>query len=189
MNEDRQRDREWVQLIRGGDAAAFESLFRAYYEPLCAFIDRQVHSREVARDLAENVFVHLWTHRSTLDVRCTVRGYLYSAARLELIDYRRHGAVERNVAEHGIFPDAIPGMGEAPRSADETAQTDELRTSIQRATAELPERCRLIVMMRWEHQLSYAEIAQALSISTKTVENQMNIAFKSLRRALERFRL
>ena len=177
-----------VSRIRHGNHDAFEELFRTYYEPLFAFVQTQVQPREIAEDLVQSIFVRLWEHRMTLAVRGSIRAYLYGAAKLEVIDhYRRTGVRLREVGNR-TREDPIPGMGQPPPSTEDLAHATELREAIRSAAERLPERCRLIVIMRWEHQLSYAEIAHALGISQKTVENQMNIALKSFRKALQRFR-
>lgn len=182
-------NQEWVSGIRSGDHAAFEALFREYYNPLHAFIQDQVQPQEIAEDLVQNVFLRLWQKRKTLDVRGTIRGYLYGAARLEVIDHYRRKGVRMREEGSRTQADPMPGMGDPHPSAEELVHTAELRQAIRHAADDLPERCRVIVTMRWEHQLSHAEIAQALGISRKTVENQMTIAFKVFRSALQSFRL
>ncbi len=177
---------ELIDQIRQGNHAAFEALFHCYYEPLCRFIDRYVNSLETARDLAEDVFVRLWTRRATLCIRGSVAGYLYGAARLEAIDYARHAEVRLRLARQHI-PDSVPGMAMPGRSDEEVLHLAELRAALRAAIASLPPRSGMIVTLRWEHELSYAEIAEALDISPKTVENQMSIAFRYLRSALAPF--
>ncbi|HWW38004.1 sigma-70 family RNA polymerase sigma factor, partial [Pedobacter sp.] len=63
----------------------------------------------------------------------------------------------------------------------------ELNQHIQRAIAELPEQCRTIFQMSRFEQLKYQQIADALNISIKTVENQMGKALKVLRIKLVEF--
>ncbi|WP_394803734.1 sigma-70 family RNA polymerase sigma factor [Niabella hibiscisoli] len=56
----------------------------------------------------------------------------------------------------------------------------ETLSEINAAINELPDRCRLIFKLIKEDGLKYAEVAQLLEISIKTVENQMSIAVKKL---------
>ena len=51
----------------------------------------------------------------------------------------------------------------------------------------LPERRRMVVVLRWQHQMSHTEIANVLGISVKTVEVQMGRALASLRKQLGHF--
>jgi RNA polymerase sigma-70 factor (ECF subfamily) len=54
----------------------------------------------------------------------------------------------------------------------------------ERAIEHLPPRCREVYLLYRQHQLSYAEIAQVLEISVKTVENHLARAMQALRRGL-----
>jgi RNA polymerase sigma-70 factor (ECF subfamily) len=54
---------------------------------------------------------------------------------------------------------------------------------LERAVASLPERCRLVMHLRWHEGMSYADIAAIMGISTKGVENQLSRGLHALRRA------
>ena len=60
----------------------------------------------------------------------------------------------------------------------------ELASRVAEAFADLPERCRLAMHLRWRDGLSYAEIASVLGIGTKGVENQLARGLKALRARL-----
>ncbi len=185
-------ERALVASIRMGDEGAFRALFEQYYEPLVAWAERLVQHSDAARDIVEDVFTRLWLRRDTLDLRGSITAYLYTAVRLEAIDYRRHQASvlrrDQAVAHDLIESHTVPGLGATPQSPDTTVAVDELRAAIRDAIRTLPERCAIIVTLRWEHQLSHAEIAQTLGIAVKTVENQLTIAFRALRERLDEFR-
>lgn len=66
---------------RLGDAAAFEHLFQAYYEPLCAFAFRYVQSAAIAEDIVQDIFTQLWECRTTWAIQGSPRSYLCSAVR------------------------------------------------------------------------------------------------------------
>jgi RNA polymerase sigma-70 factor, ECF subfamily len=52
---------------------------------------------------------------------------------------------------------------------------------VQQVLDSLPERCRMAVTLRWQRQLSYAEIAQTMGISVNTVEVHITRACRALR--------
>jgi len=62
--------------------------------------------------------------------------------------------------------------------------TDELKTKIDTAIGELPEKCREVFTLNRFENLKYQEIADKLQISVKTVETQMSKALQHLRARL-----
>jgi RNA polymerase sigma-70 factor (ECF subfamily) len=89
-------------------------------------------------------------------------------------------------AERARSEQVALGAGRAGPLPDEAVQAAELARALGAAVDALPERRRLVVICRWRHQLSYAEIAQVLGISVKTVEVQMGRALAALRTQLAR---
>jgi len=87
------------------------------------------------------------------------------------------------------------GAGEEPltfqksksENPHDLAERKELTEYIRAAINDLPERCRLIFTLCKEEGLSHKEVAEKLDISTKTIENQITKAMKSLRAAVTRY--
>jgi RNA polymerase sigma-70 factor (ECF subfamily) len=146
---------------------------------MCAFAQRMVGRSDVAEDLVQEVFLYVWRQREQWQVRTSVRQYLYSALRHGAIRYKRH---ERVVHKH--MPDTIALFDRPPRPTDAQLESAELAALISAAIARLPERCRLVYTLHREQGLTYAEIAEVMEISPKTVDVQMGRALKSLRQSL-----
>jgi RNA polymerase sigma-70 factor, ECF subfamily len=172
-----------VDLIRAGDASAFEALFRAFHAPLCAFAYEYVGTREVAEEIVQEVFLFVWERRATWEVRDSVKNYLFTAVRNAAVSWLRHErVVRRRVAETvDLFTRPVP-------RADRELTSAELLAAVRRAVERLPERCRLIFTLHREQGLTYAEIAAILDLAPKTVEVQMGRALKALRKALAAYR-
>src|SRR6266508_6629319 len=118
------------------------------------------------------------------EVRGSLTAYLYAAVRHRALDHRRHEAIEGRMRERAQREGLVPGMSQRREQPDRRCELDELTIAVGRAIERLPERCGLVFTLRWQHELSYAEIAETLGIATKTVENQMNRALKALREQL-----
>lgn len=176
-----------VLQVRAGDEAAFEQLFRRYYNPLCVFVAGYIRDKELAEELVEAVFVRIWQQRDRWKVTTNLRAYLYAAARYQVLDYRRHAAVVGRVREQCVREAVSPGQGRIA-NPQEQYEMVELDAAIREAVAGLPERCRQVFVLRWQHHLSYAEIADALGIAVKTVETQIARALKALRTKLHPYR-
>jgi RNA polymerase sigma-19 factor, ECF subfamily len=169
-----------ARRIRDGDPAALEALFREHYAPLCRFADRYLHDRAASEDLVQDVFTSLWASRLRLDVRGSLRSYLFAAVRNRALNLRKHQLVERDWERDEALPD-VRTLHRAPRRPDDLLDDAERRDHLRAALEALPERCRLVMLLRWDDQLSHAEIAEVMGISVKGVERQLARGLRTLR--------
>jgi RNA polymerase sigma-70 factor (ECF subfamily) len=177
-------DAELVHRLRQGDERALEVVFRSHFAGMASFVQRFVHSPDVAEELVQDIFLKLWTKRDQLAEIETLKTYLYRAARNQALNHLRRMKLERRWQEEHA-DEAEPAVS---FTAVENATEQELAAAVQAAVARLPPRCREVFLLSRDGGLTYAEIAKALDISVKTVETQMGRALKSLRLALERYR-
>lgn len=184
-----EHERALATRIRAGDEAAFTALFRDYYPGLCTYIHAYVQSGALAEELVMDIFRKLWEGRERWVVRSTVRAYLFSAAYNAAISYLRHQRHENGLVR-AVSASVLetPALGHGPTGPAESLERAELAAAIARVVAELPERCRAVVLLWWQQDLKYAEIAAALGISVKTVESHLTRAAKILRERLMIFR-
>lgn len=172
-----------MRRIRDGDESAFAALFDQYVVPLCIFVLPYVHSREASADVVHDVFLRLWQRRDQLDVHDSVKAYLYRATRNRALNLLRRDALEQRWKE-----EVVREAGDEPAAViatpDESMDRATLVAAVESVAAELPERCRMVFMLRWRDGLRYGEIAEAMGISSKTVENQMTRALRTLRERL-----
>ncbi|MBX6365938.1 MAG: RNA polymerase sigma-70 factor [Gemmatimonadetes bacterium] len=162
--------------------SALEEVFRAYHGRLCAFVRHQVGSMETAEELVQDVFLRVWEGRARLDANGSLRSLLYRSARNAALNHLKHRAVEERWRRAASL-DVDPARG----TAEDAVREHELAAAIDRTIAALPERCRLIFLMSRQQGLGYAEIAEILGLSVKTVETQMGRALKALRAGLAAF--
>lgn len=181
-------EREWVALVRLGDESAFESLFEAYYASLCDFVQSYLHSAESAEEVVQTVFLRIWEQRATWEPTTGVRAYLFAACRNQALGILKHERVVVRTATRATREELALGMGRGAPMPDAELHAAELATALRQAVHALPERRRMVVVLRWQHQMSYAEIAGVLGISVKTVEVQMGRALASLRKRLGHFK-
>jgi RNA polymerase sigma-70 factor (ECF subfamily) len=166
--------------IRSGDVRAFEQLFRAHYEPLCRFAHRYVTDTGLAEDLVQDLFAHLWADRARIELRGSGRAYLFAAVRNRALNLRKRQLVEHEWARDEALPD-VRRLHRAPAASDRALEERERRAELGSAMESLPERCRIVMRLRWEEQMSHAEIAEVMGISLKGVENQLARGLQRLR--------
>jgi RNA polymerase sigma-70 factor (ECF subfamily) len=79
------------------------------------------------------------------------------------------------------------GIGAAPRDPIRHAEARELGTLLREAIDRLPEGRRTAVLLRWVHEMSYAEIAHVMGTSVIGVKQQLNRGLRELRATLPQF--
>jgi RNA polymerase sigma-19 factor, ECF subfamily len=174
-----QREPERVEGIRAGDPSAFEAMFHAYHAPLCSFACRYLGARDLAEEIVQEVFLCIWERKESWEVRTSVRSYLLTAVRNAALSYLRHErVVRRRQAEVRDIHETVAASPEGRTLEAETV------AAVRQAIGRLPDRCRLVFTLHREQGLTYAEVAEVLGISPRTVEVQIGRALKSLRKNL-----
>lgn len=153
----------------------FETLFRETYAELCNFVVQFVHSRAVAEELVQDLFLRLWERRAQWAAETPSRTYLYHAARNRALDHLKHERIA------SMAPPETSEEDEPFPAAERELHAADLRTALDAAIAELPDRTRQVFILCKGNGLSYLQIAKAMDISVKTVEAQMARAFRILR--------
>jgi RNA polymerase sigma-70 factor (ECF subfamily) len=171
-------EREAVVAVHHGDKRAFEGIFRAHYAALCGFARRYVGEDGTAEELVQDVFASLWAKRDAWQVTSSVRSYLFAAVRNRALNQRKRGSRDRDwLRNEATAMESFPAVPDT----DDELEIEDLLRDLGAAIESLPERCRLVMRLRWRDQLSYAEIAEVMGISVKGVENQLARGLKSLR--------
>lgn len=163
-----------------GDVTAFEMLFRTYYQPLCHYAYSFLQDKEGAEEIVQSTFLMVWEKRDTLAIRTSVKPYLYAMVRNACLNVLKHEKIKQKHAGEEL---AV-----ADRSCDSVSQivaSNELEYKIKAALEALPDQCRMVFKLSRFEELKYAEIAEQLNISVKTVENHMGKALKIMREQLK----
>jgi len=154
--------------------------FRTYYQPLCNYAFSFIQDRDEAEEIVQSAFLSVWEKRKTLDIKTSLKSYLYTMVRNTSLNVIKHEKIkQRYVGE------ALAVEDRSHENVSQKVLSLELEEKIQRAMESLPEQCRLVFKLSRFEELKYSEIAEQLQISIKTVENQMGKALKIMREQLK----
>ncbi len=171
-------DPELLRRIQAGDEGAYDAAFRSWYPALVRVAAAILKDFDAAEEVAQDVMVQLWRRRNLVDPGLSLRAYLLRSVRNRALNHLRHSRVRRNTAAD------VEALYDEPLGSDQPVVAKELGEAVRLALRELPPRCREIFELSRVNGLKYAEIAEALEISTKTVEAQVGKALKILRARL-----
>lgn len=168
-----------------GNKASFEALMRKYFPRLLNFIYRYVSSREMAEDLAQEVFIRVYKNGSSYKPQAKFQTWVFTIARnvsLNELRSKKHKAVSLDAtfsSDDGVLKRQV----EDPRSEspDEGILRGEKVAAVKLAIDNLPESQRVAVLLRRYEQFSYEEIAQTMNTSTKAVKSLLSRAKENLK--------
>ena len=169
---------EIVDRLRRGDEEAFSLLFRRQYEPLCFFAARFTRDLSAAESLVQEIFVKLWESREALQIRVSLRSYLYTSVKNACLNLIKH--------ENFSYPlESVESRSDEPVTRpDVQLETDEMTKVVEQAINKLPPKQREILCLAKYEGLSYQEIAEVQHVRINTVKTQLKRALKSLSKSL-----
>jgi RNA polymerase sigma-70 factor (ECF subfamily) len=194
-----------VQQAQAGDLCAFEQLVVSHQRFVYNLALRTVNQPEEAEDLAQEALVRAWQGLPRFRGQSSFRTWLYRITlnlcynrlprlRRELADDvlvesdegepGMTGALAGNLAGMpGGMPGGLPGAapGDNPARAIEVG---ERRRFLHQQIDLLPQGQRLMVLMRYQQEMSYEEIAQVMDLPLGTVKTGLFRAHTRLRQAL-----
>jgi len=173
-------EHQQTHTLNEGDLTAFEMLFRTFYQPLCNYAYTFTQDRDEAEEVLQSTFLSVWEKYNTLEIHTAMKPYLYAMVRNSCLNIIKHEKIKQKHVQSEMV------MAERSiESVTNTVLATELDERIQQALEKLPEQCRIIFKLSRFEELKYAEIAEHLNLSVKTVENQMGKALKIMREQLK----
>lgn len=172
-------DFEYIQCLKKDDFSAFDSLFHKYAQSLYAFALSITREPFSAEEITQIVFLKIWEKRSRIDEFLSFKSFLFSVAYNETISWlRKEQSEKRKIGEY------VQLAGSMTNETECTVEFHSMEVIARQLIEALPEKRREIFRLSREQGYSNKEIADRLSISVKTVENQLTSALKYLREKL-----
>jgi len=177
---------ELIKKYLQGDEAALENLINHYLKPVYGFIFHLVNDARQAEDLTQEVFVRMWHNLKKFDQEKKFSTWIFSIAKNAAIDYwRKKKAVPFaefiDESEDNYLEETLADEAPLP---DELFDRNNLSAEIQTALNQLPIAYRLVLLLYYQNDLTFQEIADSLDKSINTVKSQHRRALLALRKIL-----
>ena len=176
-------DETLVEEALAGDRDAFGAIVRRHQRGLVNYIFRLVGSRDVATDLAQEVFLKVFVGLQSFDPRYRFTTWLYRIASNGAIDHLRRKqpktlSLSQPSADEGAPAPTLAGTDPTP---DDVLRLRELESRLDRAIGELPPAYRQLILLRHRQHCRYDEIARITHLPLGTVKNRIFRAREILR--------
>lgn len=169
-----------AERTRAGDPAAFRALIDATADRLYRLAIHLLRDPDEAEDVVQETYIRAWERRGDLRDPAAVVPWLSriarNAARDRLRWWKRRPERERSE------PAREPASGAPP--ADRVLIDQEEAAALRRALDVLPEKHRVILLLREVEEMSYEQIAELLGVPMGTVESRLHRARAALGKRL-----
>jgi len=160
-----------LQLARRGDIQAFESLVRQHQASVFSVGYRMLGRRDVAEDLAQEVFLQLYRRLDSIESMEHLGFWLRRVVANLAIDWLRRPA-------HSATQ---PIDDELAMVAPESDCDPLMSRALSRLLGELAPAARAVMVLRYQEDLDVADIATALDMPVNTVKSHIKRSLTALR--------
>ncbi len=167
--------------IKNSDEKSFNTLIDVLWEPMMRYAASIIMDDNIAKDLVQDVWADYWQRRQNINVG-DIKAYLYKAIRYRCYNHFRDKKFNETQLEaaHSVF--VTPDV-------ERHQDVIELSDWINRTIENLPKRCQEVFKLSRVNDINNVEIAKQLNISQRSVENQISLALRKLRKDLTTVRL
>ncbi len=161
--------------IQLGNKEEFKQLYLDNYGAMVNFAYSKTNDIELSKEIVQNVFVKFWNNSSNIDIKTSIKSYLFTMVRNSIIDNFRKKERETE------YTKSLSENGYVYTDNHEEQDLIELKYHLKKAISTLKEKRRRIFELNKYEGLTYKEIARYLNISERAVEDNIAKAIKEIR--------
>lgn len=159
----------WEQ-VKAGDAKAFRELFLKYSEDLLSYGPKLTANEDLTKDTVQRLFMTLWDNRAKFIPPDNTKAYLMRSFRNNLLRELKKELSIRDV-------DVV----ELPLEEENEMSNSDRLLGLRSHIAQLPDRQREVIHLRYFQNVKNQEIAEIMEISYQSVGNLLQRALKALK--------
>jgi RNA polymerase sigma-70 factor, ECF subfamily len=175
-------DEDLMQLVRRGDARAFELVYERHATAAFSLAYRMLGTRNPAEDVVQEAFLSLWRSGARYDrARGSVRTWVLGIVHNRAIDAMRRATVHdrRRASDEGLEE----RLEARERTDAEAARRDEAR-EVRQALGSLPAEQSRVIELAYFGGFTHSEIAAMLDTPIGTVKGRMRLGLEKMRAQL-----
>lgn len=167
-----------IRRSQAGDQAAFAELFHRYKDLVYKTAYLMLGNAGEAEDVLQEVFLHVHKSLSTFEPsKGAFTTWLHRITVNHCLNRRR----KHYLPTISLSQASSASLAERSSSFQTRLEDTEM---IEQALSRLSERLRVVIILRYYWELSYAEMAQILDIPVGTVKSRLNLALKTMHKEM-----
>jgi RNA polymerase sigma-70 factor (ECF subfamily) len=167
---------ELIRRAQRGDQAVIAALYQHYYKSVFQFLYYRVGDRQLAEDLASEVFLRMLRYIGSFHPPAATFGsWLFEIARNLATDHFRRTGIRNDV---DLEEEMLANTLDDPASTVERGLTNE---TLRRALQKLNGDQRDVIVLRFVAGMQIVEVAQALNKSEDAIKGLQRRALAALR--------
>lgn len=174
-------DRNLLLSLAAGDKDAYGLVFEKCWDQVYGVAFRLTKSPEMARDLAQDIFLKLWDHRQKLPEVKNFPSFLYTITR-NLV----HDQLRKKVFRESNRERLINYFSGADATAPEVLESRELDHILRESIDKLPPKLKQVLTLGRLEGLSHEEIAAKMGITPQSSKTYMVRALAALHKEMAR---
>jgi RNA polymerase sigma-70 factor (ECF subfamily) len=175
-------DEDLMQLVRDGEARAFEVIFDRHAQRAFSLAYRMCGRRAMAEDVVQEAFLSLWRSGARYDpARGSVRSWVLSVVHNRAIDAFRREAVKesRDVSDDRVM-ERTPSLQLTHAEVERLDDAQHVRGAL----GELPAEQRQVIELAYFGGFTHSQIAETLGLPAGTVKGRMRLGLTKMRLVL-----
>ena len=178
-------DEKLVAEFLLGDEKAFELLLNRYLKHVYNFIYQFTKDASVSEDLTQETFIKAWKNLGKFDQEKKFKVWLFTIAKNSAYDWlKKKKTITFSFFENEDGSNVLENIEEDKILATEILERAEIAKELEDKLLEIPEKYRMILVLKYKEDFALNEIAQILKIPYNTIKSSHKRALLSLKKVL-----
>ncbi|SFZ93095.1 RNA polymerase sigma-70 factor, ECF subfamily [Flaviramulus basaltis] len=162
-----------IEEISKKNQIVFKTFFDKHYKELVVYANGYLFDKDASEDIIQEIFIYIWEHANKLNIKTSLKGYLYAMVRNRCLNYLKSIKITDNFELLDFNINLI-----TEHVFNSTSEEDKtiVYHQILKIVDTLPEKMQQVVKLKFLHNYKYSEIASELGISINTVKTQLKRA-------------
>jgi len=176
-----------IEAIKKGNKEAYKNAYIEYYDMLLGLSIQYLKDRASSEEIVQEAFLKFWENRESLKSSTNIKNYLYTIVKNLCISTLRKKISNSIYISESEYLELQANYNAINQLNTSSLEYDELQHRIADIINSLPNDVKTVFEMSRNEEFKYAEIAEKLNISVKTVEARMSKALSILRKELREY--